>query len=208
MVRDIVEYPSLVLTTCAEPVTDFGPELEMLVQDMFETVLFEDRGMGLAAPQIGVGKRVIVVGGPHFGKLENGEELRLAMVNPSAVEVSDVETEEEGCLSLPGLRVDVPRPTKCRVIYLTPNREPKTIEAEGLLARAILHEIDHLNGRMIVDYLSSLKRKLALEKWSKNRKQHIRRARSHEKTFLNTGPAISLGGNSPSIGRIVLSPQQ
>jgi peptide deformylase len=184
MIRKVIEYPDPVLVNPAMPVMDFGPELEHLVQDMFETQKAEN-GIGLAANQIGVALRVLVVSGPEVGNVQ------LAMINPSVKEVSNLETGTEGCLSLPGLQVEVTRPTKLTAIYLTPDGVPKTIEAEGLLARAILHEIDHLNGRLIIDYLSGLKRRMAVDGWRKERKNHNRSIkRLHRAVY--TGRRVAL----------------
>lgn len=150
-----------ILRTKAEPVADITDDVRTLISDMFETMYAED-GVGLAAPQVGIGQRVIVV-----DPRDEGVEP-FALVNPQIQSASD-ETEkgEEGCLSLPGLKELVDRSTTVVVTGLSDAGEPVTIEAEGLLARILQHEIDHVDGILFIDRVSPLKRKMLLKRWEK-----------------------------------------
>lgn len=187
MIRKIVEYPNPILSSPATAVTEFGPELEQLVQDMFETMTAE-KGIGLAANQVGVGQRVLVVGGPEL------KDDTYALVNPKVLGVWDLTKAEEGCLSLPGLRVDVTRPEGVQVEYQTVTGRTLVMGASGLLARAILHEIDHLNGVMIIDHVAGVKRTLLMNDWRKMRKQHNRNMNRMYKAAA-TGRGLALRFN-------------
>jgi peptide deformylase len=163
-VRTIVLMGDPVLRDRAEPVEAFDPELESLVQDMFETMYHAD-GVGLAAPQIGISRRVLVVDVRNEEVPESG---RYALVNPEVLDSSSAtEKATEGCLSIPGLEDVVSRPASVEVRGFDPSGREVTITAEGLLARALQHEIDHLNGVLFLDRVSALKRRMLLKKWKK-----------------------------------------
>jgi len=150
-----------VLRQRAEAVAEVDDALRRLAQDMFDT-MYEADGVGLAAPQVGLLTRLIVV-----DPREQGVEP-VALVNPRVVELGgDTDRAEEGCLSIPGVRDVVERPVKATVEALDLDGEPIRIEAEGLLARVLQHEIDHLEGILFPDRLSPLKRKMLLKKWEK-----------------------------------------
>ena len=150
-----------ILRERAEEVSELTPELQQLIDDMFETMYAED-GVGLAAPQVGVRQRIIVVD-PH----EEGKR-GFALINPVIVESSkQVERGEEGCLSIPNVKDVVERPFAVVAEGLLVDGSTQRIEAEGLLARILQHEVDHLNGILFIDRLSPLKRKLVLSKWQK-----------------------------------------
>ena len=152
-----------VLRARAREVTEITPELERLIDDMFET-MYAEEGVGLAAPQVGVSERVIVI-----DEHEEGSE-KYALINPVVVESSkDREKGEEGCLSIPGLKEIVERNFAVAVEAQLPDGSRTRIEAEGLLARILQHEIDHLDGVLFIDRISPLKRKLLLAKWQKNK---------------------------------------
>lgn len=152
-----------VLRAPAAPVGEVTPELKQLISDMFET-MYAEEGVGLAAPQVGMSHRIIVVD-PHLE-----EEERFALINPEILEASkETEKSEEGCLSIPGLREIVERSSRVRVKGQTPEGQTREFEAEGLTARILLHEIDHLDGILFIDRISALKRKLLLAKWQKVR---------------------------------------
>lgn len=156
-----------VLRREAEDVTSFDDELRSLVRDMFET-MYHAEGIGLAAPQVGVSKRVLVVD----LRREDEPEARVALVNPRVAWASDeVDKEPEGCLSIPGLEDLVVRPWAVRVEGFDPTGTPVVVEAEELFARALQHEIDHLGGVLFLDHLSPLKRRMALKKWKKLREE-------------------------------------
>lgn len=150
-----------VLRTKAQPVETITDEMRRLVRDMFET-MYAEEGVGLAAPQVGISDRIIVID-PHVEGVEP-----LALVNPEILDASkETEKSEEGCLSIPGLRDLVERSARVRVRGLTPEGELREVEAEGLLARILQHEVDHLDGILFIDRVSPLKRKLLLAKWQK-----------------------------------------
>ena len=142
-----------------------GPELDRLVEDMFET-MYDARGIGLAAPQIGLSQRLIVV-----DVKEEGAEP-MALLNPVVAEFTGpVEKYEEGCLSIPGVSAHVERPVTCTVDALDQQGNPVRIEAEGMLARCLQHEIDHLDGVLFIDRLSPIKRNMLLRKYRKLMKE-------------------------------------
>jgi len=164
-IRDIVLMGDPVLRTEAEDVAEFGDELKALVRDMFETMYHAD-GIGLAAPQIGLSKRVIVV--DLRRQDEALKEQRVALINPVVTwESPEVEKQSEGCLSIPGLEEVVQRPSAVRVEGMDPEGNEVAIEADELYARALQHEIDHINGILFVDRVSPLKRRILLKKWKK-----------------------------------------
>jgi peptide deformylase len=154
-----------VLRTEAEPVDRFDDALRALVRDMFETMYLAE-GIGLAAPQVGVSKRVLVID----LRREDEPEHRVALVNPKVVWASDeTDKQPEGCLSIPGLEEVVERPWAVRIEGFDPEGKEVAIDAEELYARALQHEIDHLHGVLFLDHVSPLTRKLALKKWKKLR---------------------------------------
>ena len=151
--RPVRIYGDPVLREKAREVTGADETLRALVADLFETMKAYS-GVGLAANQVGVLQRVLVVDVP----IDDTHRERHALVNPEIVERSGSETGEEGCLSIPGVWEDVTRAKQISVRALDENGKPVSIEAEGYLARAIQHEIDHLDGVLFVDRLSPLKR--------------------------------------------------
>lgn len=162
-IREIVLLGDPILRAEAEEVTEFGDELRALVRDMSET-MYHAEGIGLAAPQIGVSQRVIVVD----LRDEEDPHARLALVNPRITGHSkETEKTSEGCLSIPGLEEIVERSFEVRVEGLDPDGNEAHIEADELLARALQHEIDHLDGILFLDRVSALKRRMLLKKWRK-----------------------------------------
>ncbi len=166
MVYPIVKYGNPVLETPAETVTNFDtPELNKLIEDMFES-MYAAHGVGLAAPQIGISKRLAVI------DPSNGEKAgeKLVLINPEIVRVEGRQTSEEGCLSIPGFREQVSRPN--RVTIRAQNAKGEWFEKTGeeLVARAFLHETDHLNGRLYITHVSMLKRDLIRRKVRKLQK--------------------------------------
>ncbi|HEU4982465.1 MAG TPA: peptide deformylase [Acidobacteriaceae bacterium] len=165
MLREIVKYPDPVLEQPGEPVTEFNDELRALVDDMFES-MYEAKGIGLAAPQIGLSKRLTVIDLSFKEKPED----KIVLINPEIVFRAGKQHEEEGCLSLPEIREKVTRAAKVRV--KAQDLEGKWFELEGeeLLARAFQHEIDHLDGILFFRRVSALKRDLILRKIRKMQK--------------------------------------
>ena len=159
---DILEAPDRRLTTVAAPVERIDDELLRMLDDMLET-MYAAPGIGLAAPQVGVLRRAFVA---DLG--EDGERAPLFVINPELVTRSaSVAVAEEGCLSLPKQFGEVARADQVRVRYLDRRGKNQEIEAEGLLARCLQHEIDHLNGILFVDHLSALKRTMILRRLTK-----------------------------------------
>ncbi|HEX6590210.1 MAG TPA: peptide deformylase [Longimicrobiales bacterium] len=162
MIREIRILGDPVLREPAQPVPDVTDELRRLVEDMYET-MYGAEGVGLAAPQIGLGIRVIVV------DPQDEQTARFALFNPEVVvQSSDTAKSEEGCLSIPGIREIVERPATCVVEAIDIEGKPVRMEADGLLARILQHEVDHLNGVLFLDRLSPIKRRMALSKWKKS----------------------------------------
>jgi peptide deformylase len=156
----IVKFPDPVLTTPAAPVTGFDtPELHQLVDDMFAS-MYAASGVGLAAPQIGLGMRLTVI------DCSTGEDpaQKLVLINPDIVRRAGKQKGEEGCLSIPGFRADVTRAMSVTVRAQNPRGEWFETSGEELLARAIQHEVDHLNGILFLAHLSTLKRDLIKRK--------------------------------------------
>ena len=155
MVREIVIWPDPILKKKASPVSQVDDSIRSLVNDMFETMYAAD-GVGLAAPQIGVLKQVIVLDTTP----RQPESKPVAMINPQIIAKEGTTRYSEGCLSVPGEAEEVERAARVTAKFLDVSGREQTIEAEGLLAVAIQHETDHLQGTMFVDYLSPLKREL------------------------------------------------
>jgi peptide deformylase len=163
-IRSIHLLGSPVLRERAEDVEEIDDSVKELIQDLLDTT-YADDGLGLASNQIGVTRQVAVV--------VHGDEPPLFLINPIVLERAGEIKEEEGCLSLPDLFAEVPRPE--RVLVETKDLDGNTVqvEAEGLKARAILHEVDHLNGVLFIDHLSPFKRRMMLKKWKKLRKGKV-----------------------------------
>jgi peptide deformylase len=162
-VRDIIKLPDKRLRLVSEPVKRIDAGIRKLVEDMFETQ-YHAPGIGLAAIQVGVGKRVFTA---DLSKKEEAREPQV-FINPEITWASEEKAiQEEGCLSIPEYYEDVERPVQVKVKYLDLDGKPHEIEADGLLARCIQHEIDHINGVLFIDHLSKLKRDRVIKKFSK-----------------------------------------
>lgn len=164
-VCDIILYPSNKLRMECSKVGDFGNSLDILVQDMKDTLLYED-GLGLAAPQIDAPLRVAMI---DLSKTDHEGAGILVMINPEILEKEGEEEFQEGCLSIPGVSAKIKRPVYTKIRAKNVKGELFEFEARGYLSAAINHEIDHLNGVLIPDHLSPLKKKLFLKKARKNR---------------------------------------
>lgn len=162
MVHEILVWPHPTLKEKAKPVEVVDDEVRTLIKDMFESMYAAD-GVGLAAPQIGVLKRVIVLD----TRPRQPDSEPLAMVNPEIVELEGKITYKEGCLSVPGEAEDVDRAAVATVRYLDEQGQTRTRTVDGLLAVAVQHETDHLEGVMFVDHISSLKRELIRKRMKK-----------------------------------------
>ncbi|MGI1670720.1 MAG: peptide deformylase [Neptuniibacter sp.] len=166
----ILEYPDTRLRTIAEPVETVDDEIRAVIDDMFET-MYAAPGIGLAATQVNIHKQIVTI------DLSEEQNEPLVMINPE-FEVLDEEKDkyQEGCLSVPGFFEDVTRPQKILLKALNYEGEAYELEAEGLLAVCIQHELDHLNGKLFVDYLSMLKRNRIKSKLEKIHKLQEKQA--------------------------------
>ena len=168
-VKSILTEPNPLLRQVSKPVKEVRNEERQLMDDMLET-MYAANGIGLAAIQIGIPKRIIVI---DLSKDENKKEPKY-FVNP-IIKNKDSEkaTYEEGCLSVPNQFAEVDRPRECEVEYLDYNGKKKFLKAEGLLATCIQHEMDHLEGILFIDYLSKLKKSMIIKKLSKTKSTRI-----------------------------------
>lgn len=158
-VRKIMKYPDPVLEMAGEPVTEFDRDLKTLVEDMFET-MYAAPGVGLAAPQVGVSKRVFVM------DCSGGRDpaQRIAMINPEVLNVEGDQTDEEGCLSFPGIFFNVKRSLRAVVKAQDINGNEFTIDGLELTARCMLHETDHCDGTLFIEHTTVLKREMIKRK--------------------------------------------
>jgi peptide deformylase len=149
---NILRYPDVRLHKVAKPVTDFGPRIATLVADMAET-MYEAPGVGLAASQVDVHEQLVII------DISDTKDALMVFINPEITWASEEKTiYDEGCLSVPGIYDGVERPSKVKVKALDASGTPFELEADGLLAVCIQHEMDHLLGKVFVEYLSPLKR--------------------------------------------------
>lgn len=161
----ILEFPDPRLRKIATPVTVFDEKLEVLIGDMFET-MYEAQGIGLAATQVNVHKRLLVI------DVSENKDSPLVFINPNFEVIEDELSEyDEGCLSVPGYYETVSRPRKVKISATDKTGQPFEMEAEGILATCIQHEIDHLDGKLFVDYISPLKRNRIRQKLEKEQRK-------------------------------------
>ena len=162
MLRPILRLGDSILAETARPVAAITPDIETLINDMIET-MYAAPGIGLAAPQVGVALRIFVL------DLSLGRDAAAlhVMINPEFVERDGMQLEEEGCLSVPGFTSTVARPKRVVVKGLNRQGEPYTLEGTGLMARALQHEVDHLNGCLFVDRLRGISKDLIVRKIKK-----------------------------------------
>jgi peptide deformylase len=160
----ILTAPDPRLKLVAQPVVAVDDAVRRLMEDMVET-MYAARGIGLAATQVGVAQRVVVM---DLSDMPEAPKQPLKMANPEILWHSDQDSSyQEGCLSVPGVFENVTRPDACKVRYLDEQNEVRELNATGLLATCIQHEIDHLNGTLFVDHLSNLKRNMIIKKLEK-----------------------------------------
>ena len=165
--RKIIIEPDTILRKKSETLEKVDNELRGLMDDMLET-MYAAPGIGLAAVQVGVLKRLIVIDISR----ENEKKNPLFLVNPKIISKSNnTSIYEEGCLSLPGYFAEIERPAECEVEYIDYDGKKKKIKTNGLLATCIQHEVDHLNGKLFIDYLSKLKKDMIVKKLIKHKKE-------------------------------------
>ncbi len=165
-VKDIITVPDETLKKISEPVEKIGINEKKLINDLFET-MYNSKGIGLAAVQVGILKRILVI------DVSSRDEKKepLSFINPTIKKISDATSiYEEGCLSIPDTFIEIERPKICEIDYIDINGKKKNMKCDGLLSTCLQHEINHLDGKLIIDHLSKLKRDLIIKKISKSKK--------------------------------------
>ena len=163
---EIVKVPDPILRETSAPVDSVDADVRRLMDDMLET-MYDAPGVGLAAIQVGVPRRVIVLD----VATDEEEPQPLLMANPEIVQLGEtLRTHEEGCLSIPGVNVEIERPAEVTVRYVDRDGAARELAADGLLATAIQHEVDHLDGKLIIDFLSRLKRDMIIRRLKKQQR--------------------------------------
>jgi len=165
-IKPIITVPNEVLKKISDPIEKVGDNEKQLVKDLFET-MYDSNGIGLAAVQVGILKRILVI------DVSTKEEKKnpLCFINPVIKKISDEKSVyEEGCLSIPDTFIEIERPKICEVEYIDLSGKLKNIECDGLLSTCLQHEINHLDGKLIIDHLTKLKRDIIIKKISKNKK--------------------------------------
>lgn len=165
--RPIITLPDPILRQASQPIETIDDDVRRLAADMFET-MYAAPGIGLAAIQVAVPKQLLVV-----DVADDDEKPRpIAMINPKIVEMGDqLRVHEEGCLSIPDFQVEIERPDWVRVQYLDLDGKQQELATDGLLATAVQHEIDHLQGKLIIDFLSRLKRDIVVRRFKKQARE-------------------------------------
>ena len=167
MLRKILTEPDPILRKKCEPLEKVDEETKKLMDDMLET-MYTAPGIGLAAIQVGILKRLVVI---DISK-EEEKKKPLFLINPQIIHQSkNTSVYEEGCLSLPGQFAEIERPAECTIKYIDYNGKEKELKSDGLLATCIQHEVDHLNGILFIDYLSKLKKDMIIKKLVKQKKE-------------------------------------
>ena len=165
-IKDIITVPDDTLKKISSPIENVGDNEKELIKDLFET-MYNSNGIGLAAVQVGILKRILVI--DISGKDEKKQPL--SFINPVIKTVSDeTSVYEEGCLSIPNTFIEIERPKICEVEFIDINGKVKNLKCDGLLSTCLQHEINHLDGKLIIDNLSKLKRDLIIKKISKTQK--------------------------------------
>ena len=176
-ILDILKLPDPALKRVSEPVTQFDDALRAFIDDLEETRQHGPAAVGIAAPQVGYAKRIVIIDCSTTRKPVPNHG-RLVLINPEIIEKDGVTVTEEGCLSVPGYYEEVERAEHIRVRFLNRDGEHVEMEAEDLLAICIQHEMDHLDGKLFVDYLSPLKRQMVRKRLEKARRQAKQDARA------------------------------
>ena len=169
-IKPIITVPDEVLKKISDPIEKVGESEKKLVNDLFET-MYNSNGIGLAAVQVGILKRILVID----VSTKEEEKNPLSFINPVIKKISDeTSVYEEGCLSIPDTFIEIERPKICEVEYIDLDGKLKNIKCDGLLSTCIQHEINHLDGKLIIDNLTKLKRDIIIKKISKNKKNSNR----------------------------------
>ena len=164
--KDIIIVPDEILKKVSKPVEKVGANEKKLINDLFET-MYKSKGIGLAAVQVGILKRILVID----VSTKDEKKKPLSFINPTIKKISD-ETSiyEEGCLSIPDTFIEIERPKICEVEYIDIDGKMKNLKCDSLLSTCLQHEINHLDGKLIIDHLSKLKRDIIIKKISKSKK--------------------------------------
>ncbi|WP_039759542.1 peptide deformylase [Bartonella queenslandensis] len=171
-IRSLVTLPDPILREISKPVEQVDTALQKLADDMLET-MYNAKGIGLAAIQIGIPLRMLVI--DVSGNSEDEQKKPLVIINPEILWLSDERNVcKEGCLSIPDYFAEVERPKRLRARYQDREGKQKEIEADDLLATCLQHEIDHLDGRLFIDYISKIKRDMVIRKFKKRAKEKNR----------------------------------
>lgn len=175
MIRPILIHPDPRLKKVCDPVTEIDDDLRKLAHDMFET-MYHAPGIGLAAPQIGVNARLLVMDCSQRDEDGEGEELHpIAMINPEILETSEALREhEEGCLSIPDVYAPVSRPEEVILRWQDLEGREKEAKMSGIWATCVQHEIDHLNGKLFIDYLGPMRRQMITSKMKKLKRERVK----------------------------------
>ncbi|WP_133137796.1 peptide deformylase [Legionella rowbothamii] len=168
-IHKIRYLPDPCLRDVSKPVVTFDDKLQTLIEDMFDT-MYDARGVGLAAVQIGIGLRLSVI------DVEGDKKNQIVIINPEIIATEGEKKFDEGCLSVPGAYDTVIRAEKVTVSALDRHGQPFEIEADGLLAECLQHEIDHMNGKLFIDLLSPLKKAMARKKLDKFKRHNVRKS--------------------------------
>lgn len=171
-VLQVLTFPDERLRTVAKPVEKVTPEIQKIVDDMLDT-MYDEEGIGLAATQVDIHQRIVVI------DISENRDQPMVLINPEIIEKRGEDGIEEGCLSVPGARALVPRAAEVTVKALNRDGEEYTFEADDLLAICVQHELDHLMGKLFVDYLSPLKRKRIQEKLAKIKRFNEKQQNDH-----------------------------
>ena len=169
-IKNIITVPDKMLKKISEPIQNIGINEKKLINDLLET-MYASKGIGLAAVQVGILKRILVIDVSSKDEKKNP----LSFINPVITSVSnETSVYEEGCLSIPDTFIEIERPSLCEVEYINIEGKKKILKCDGLLSTCLQHEINHLDGRLIIDFISKLKRDLIVKKLSKSKKNSKR----------------------------------
>ena len=165
-IKDIITVPSEILKKISEPIEKIGMNEKKLVKDLFDT-MYASKGIGLAAVQVGILKRILVID----VSTKDEQKKPISLINPTIKRLSDdTSVYEEGCLSIPDTFIEIERPKICEIEYIDLDGNKKELKCDGLMSTCVQHEINHLDGKLIIDHLSKLKKDFIIKKISKLQK--------------------------------------
>ena len=165
-IKDIITVPSEILKKISEPIEKIGTNEKKLVKDLFDT-MYASKGIGLAAVQVGILKRILVID----VSTKDEQKKPISLINPTIKRLSDdTSVYEEGCLSIPETFIEIERPKICEIEYIDLDGNKKELKCDGLMSTCVQHEINHLDGKLIIDHLSKLKKDFIIKKISKLQK--------------------------------------